>query len=57
MKFQRIALIGGSGFVGSRLTHHLHNAGYECRVLTRRAFRHADLRLSAETSSMTNSMI
>ena len=49
MKFQRIALIGGSGFVGSRLTHHLHNAGYQCRVLTRHASRHADLRLSAET--------
>lgn len=47
MKYHRIALIGGSGFVGSHLTHHLRNAGHECRVLTRHAFRHADLRLSA----------
>jgi len=48
MKYQKIALIGGSGFVGSHLTHHLRNAGYECRVLTRRAFRHRELKLSAE---------
>lgn len=48
MKFQKIALVGGSGFVGRHLTHHLHNAGYQCRVLTRRAFRHPELRLSAE---------
>lgn len=48
MKYHRIALIGGSGFVGSHLTHHLRNAGYGCRVLTRHGFRHADLRLSAE---------
>lgn len=48
MKFQKIALIGGSGFVGRHLTHHLRNAGYPCRVLTRRAFRHPELRLSAE---------
>jgi len=48
MKYQRIALIGGSGFVGGHLTHHLRNNGYQCRVLTRRAFRHSALRLSAE---------
>ncbi|HHI77289.1 MAG TPA: complex I NDUFA9 subunit family protein [Gammaproteobacteria bacterium] len=48
MKFRKVALLGGSGFVGRHLTHHLHNAGYECRVLTRHAFRHPELRLSAE---------
>jgi len=48
MKYQRVALIGGSGFVGSHLTHRLRNAGYQCRVLTRHAFRHADLCLSAQ---------
>lgn len=48
MKYQRIGLVGGSGFVGTHLTHHLRNAGYQCRVLTRRAARHQDLQLSAE---------
>ncbi|RMG37635.1 MAG: complex I NDUFA9 subunit family protein [Gammaproteobacteria bacterium] len=48
MKFSKVALLGGSGFVGRHLTHHLHNAGFQCRVLTRRAFRHPELRLSAE---------
>jgi NADH dehydrogenase len=48
MKYQKIALIGGSGFVGRHLTHHLHGLGHQCRVLTRHAHRHAELRLSAE---------
>lgn len=48
MKIERIALIGGSGFVGRHLTHHLRNRGYHCRVLTRHAHRHADLRTVAE---------
>lgn len=48
MKYPRIALIGGSGFVGRHLTHHLHNRGYHCRVLTRHPHRHAGLRVSAE---------
>ncbi len=48
MRHQHIALIGGSGFVGRHLTHHLRNAGYRCRVITRHAFRHPGLRLSAE---------
>lgn len=48
MKYQKVALVGGSGFVGSHLTHHLHNAGYRCRVLTRHPFRHRELQLSAE---------
>jgi len=48
MKYQRIALIGGSGFVGRHLTHHLRNRGYQCRVLTRHAHRHAELRVSAQ---------
>jgi len=48
MKYKRIALVGGTGFVGRHLTHHLHNRGYQCRVLTRHAHRHAALRISAE---------
>jgi len=48
MKYQVIALIGGTGFVGRHLTHHLHNRGYTCRVLTRHPHRHAALRVSAE---------
>ncbi len=34
-----IALIGGSGFVGSHLCNHLVNAGYRVRVFTRRRSR------------------
>jgi len=48
MKYKRIALIGGSGFVGRHLTHRLHGLGYQCRVFTRHAHRHAALRVSAE---------
>lgn len=48
MKIKRIALIGGSGFVGRHLTRHLCNRGYACRVITRHAHRHAELRTVAE---------
>jgi NADH dehydrogenase len=48
MKYAKVALIGGAGFVGRHLTHHLNNRGYRCRVLTRHAHRQAGLRLSAE---------
>lgn len=48
MKIQRIALIGGSGFVGRHLAGHLRNRGYQCRVITRHAHRHYDLRPAAE---------
>ena len=48
MKIQRIALIGGSGFVGRHLTRRLHNRGYQCRVVTRHAYRHSELRTVAE---------
>ncbi len=48
MNIQRIALIGGSGFVGRHLTRHLHNRGYQCRVITRHPHRHAALRTVAE---------
>lgn len=48
MKYQRIALVGGSGFVGRHLTHHFHNLGYPCRVITRHAHRHRDLKTSAQ---------
>lgn len=48
MKIERIALIGGSGFVGRHLTQHLRNRGYACRVITRHAHRSNDLRTVAE---------
>jgi NADH dehydrogenase len=48
MKIQRIALIGGSGFVGRHLTRRLRNRGYQCRIITRHAYRHRDLRTVAE---------
>jgi NADH dehydrogenase len=48
MKIQRIALIGGSGFVGRHLTRRLRNRGYQCRIVTRHAYRHRDLRTVAE---------
>ena len=43
MKIKRIALVGGSGFVGRHLTRHLQNRGYACRVITRHPHRHRDL--------------
>lgn len=48
MRYTRIALIGGSGFVGRHLTHELAKRGHQCRVLTRHAHRHHALRISAE---------
>jgi NADH dehydrogenase len=48
MKIQRIALLGGSGFVGRHLTRHLQNRGYECVIITRHAHRLRELRTSAE---------
>ncbi len=48
MKTQRVALIGGSGFVGRHITRHLHNRGYQCRVLTRHPHRHPDLATVAD---------
>jgi NADH dehydrogenase len=48
MKFTKVALIGGTGFVGRRLTHVLANLGHQCRVITRHAHRHPELKLSAE---------
>lgn len=45
MKENRICILGGTGFVGHHLTGTLTSAGYTCRILTRRAERHRDLRL------------
>lgn len=45
MKDNRICILGGTGFVGRHLTGALTKAGYTCRLLTRRAERHRDLRL------------
>jgi uncharacterized protein YbjT (DUF2867 family) len=48
MKTHRIALIGGSGFVGRHLVRHLTNLGHECRVVTRHPHRHRDIAAFAE---------
>ena len=48
MKYKRIAILGGSGFVGRHLTHQLNSLGYEIKVLTRHAQRHSSLKVSAE---------
>lgn len=36
MQIKQITILGGSGFVGSHITHRLSNAGYSVKVLTRR---------------------
>jgi len=54
MKYAKVALLGGSGFVGRHLTFRLHNAGYCCRVLTRHAFRHPELRLGGEVREVND---
>jgi NADH dehydrogenase len=48
MNIRRIALIGGSGFVGRHLANHLRNRDYECRVITRHPHRHAEMRTVAD---------
>lgn len=45
MKKTPVCLIGGTGFVGRHLLHHLTGAGHPCRLLLRRPERHRDLRL------------
>lgn len=48
MQYTRIALVGGSGFVGRHLTYQLNKHGYQCCVITRHAHRYRALRVSAE---------
>ena len=48
MNIQRIALVGGSGYVGRHLTRHLQNRGYHCRIVTRHAHRLHELRTAAD---------
>lgn len=43
MSAKRIAVLGGTGFVGSGLCQRLVAAGHEVRILTRHAERHRDL--------------
>lgn len=43
MSSLRIAVLGGTGFVGRSLSARLVEAGHEVRILTRRADRHRDL--------------
>lgn len=48
MKYPRIALIGGSGFVGQHIAQHLRNRGHQCKIITRRPHRHPNLRVIGE---------
>ncbi|MFZ5589496.1 MAG: complex I NDUFA9 subunit family protein [Pseudomonadota bacterium] len=43
MKIKTVCVLGGSGFVGRHLIHHLTERGYDVRVLTRHRERHRDL--------------
>jgi NADH dehydrogenase len=43
MKRQRIVILGGTGFVGSRLVPRLHDDGHTIRVLSRNRELHRDL--------------
>ena len=43
MSKRRICILGGTGFVGRRLTARLAAAGHEVRILTRHRERHKDL--------------
>ena len=51
MNIERVAVIGGSGFVGRHLANHLRNRGYACRVITRHPHRHRALQTVAEVVS------
>lgn len=43
MPIERVALIGGTGFVGRHLAHRLAESGIACTVLTRHPHRHRQL--------------
>lgn len=46
MRIQRVALLGGTGFVGRHLVNRLAGRGIACTVLTRRPHRHRELKTS-----------
>lgn len=48
MKRQNVAVIGGTGFVGRHLVHHLRNRGHFCRIITRHPHRHRALQTVAD---------
>ena len=43
MKEPQVCILGGTGFVGHHLVHHLTSAGFNVRIPTRRRERHRDL--------------
>lgn len=45
MQTDRVAILGGSGFVGRHIAGRLASQGVVCRILTRHAHRHQDLKL------------
>jgi NADH dehydrogenase len=51
MNIERVAVIGGTGFVGRHLVHHLRNRGHDCRIITRHPHRHRALQTVAEILS------
>jgi uncharacterized protein YbjT (DUF2867 family) len=62
---QSVALLGGSGFVGRAVSRQLAQAGYQVKVLTRKAYRARQLsvlpevqviEISSEASSLPNAL-
>jgi NADH dehydrogenase len=45
MRTKTICILGGAGFVGQHLVRRLGEAGWQCRVPTRRPHRHRELKL------------
>jgi NADH dehydrogenase len=45
MRTKTLCILGGTGFVGQHLVRRLGEAGWQCRVPTRRPHRHRDLKL------------
>ncbi|MCF7993455.1 MAG: complex I NDUFA9 subunit family protein [Chromatiaceae bacterium] len=50
MRTKTICILGGAGFVGQHLVRRLGEAGWHCRVPTRRPHRHRDLKLTRHLS-------
>jgi len=47
MAVQNIVIIGGTGFIGSHLTHRLNRLGHRVTLLTRRPERHREYRIGS----------
>lgn len=52
---RKVCLLGGTGFVGHHIIQHLIDRDIQVRVLTRRAYRHRDLRVNPEVELIEGS--